>query len=878
MSAFADVKEREDKAMTPMMEQYFEIKKNYKDFLLFYRLGDFYEMFFDDAIVASREIGLTLTGRDCGEAERAPMCGVPFHAADEYIGKLINKGYKIAICEQIEDPATAKGIVKRDVIRVVTPGTLIETELLNETKNNYLCALYMDEFEYGVCFCDVSTAEVYATSISGANMDAALINEIGTYAPAEVISNLSKNKFRETADFIVGRAHAMLLDNQPHRFEFSESLERVKRQFADTLRDSDLENKVIICAVGALLGYIEETQKKDISYIKKLNIYSDGQYLDMDINTRRNLELTESMRTKEKRGTLLWVLDKTRSSMGARMLRKWIEHPLLTSSAIVRRQNAVEELYNNFMLREGISELLDRVLDLERLVTKIVYGTANARDLRAVSSTLEILPELHDMLEECKSDELGRIWREMDTLADICDLIMRSIKEEAPISVREGGMIADGYNAQVDEFRSIIQGGGEWKEAIAEAEREATGIKNLKISYNKVFGYYIEVTKSQIGLVPDRYIRKQTLANCERYITEELKDMEARVLGATDKLCALEYELFCGVRSTVAENSARLQKTATLLAELDAYFSLASVAAKNRYVRPQISSSDEIIIKDGRHPVVEQFVKDTYFVPDDTRLDTKGERLMLITGPNMAGKSTYMRQVALIVLMAQMGSFVPAAEAEIGIVDKIFTRVGASDDLASGQSTFMLEMNEVAYILRNATKTSLIIYDEVGRGTSTFDGMSIARAIVEYTSSRKIGAKTLFATHYHELTSMEEEFDGIVNYNIAAKKRGDNITFLRKIVRGSTDDSYGIEVANLAGLPRDVIKRAREILSSVEQSAKNLRLSDKEAKIEEKDDTLITFDDCINDGVIEEIKNTDINTLSPYECMSLLFDWKKRLG
>ncbi|MBQ7358409.1 MAG: DNA mismatch repair protein MutS, partial [Clostridia bacterium] len=511
--------------MTPMMEQYFEIKKNYKDFLLFYRLGDFYEMFFDDAIVASREIGLTLTGRDCGEAERAPMCGVPFHAADEYIGKLINKGYKIAICEQIEDPATAKGIVKRDVIRVVTPGTLIETELLNETKNNYLCALYMDEFEYGVCFCDVSTAEVYATSVSGANMDAALINEIGTYAPAEVISNLSKNKFRETADFIVGRAHAMLLDNQPHRFEFSESLERVKRQFADTLRDSDLENKVIICAVGALLGYIEETQKKDISYIKKLNIYSDGQYLDMDINTRRNLELTESMRTKEKRGTLLWVLDKTRSSMGARMLRKWIEHPLLTSSAIVRRQNAVEELYNNFMLREGISELLDRVLDLERLVTKIVYGTANARDLRAVSSTLEILPELHDMLEECKSDELGRIWREMDTLADICDLIMRSIKEEAPISVREGGMIADGYNAQVDEFRSIIQGGGEWKEAIAEAEREATGIKNLKISYNKVFGYYIEVTKSQIGLVPDRYIRKQTLANCERYITEELKDM-----------------------------------------------------------------------------------------------------------------------------------------------------------------------------------------------------------------------------------------------------------------------------------------------------------------------------------------------------------------
>ena len=873
-----NVKEREDKAMTPMMEQYFEIKKNYTDFLLFYRLGDFYEMFFDDAIIASREIGLTLTGRDCGEAERAPMCGVPFHAADEYIGKLINKGFKIAICEQIEDPATAKGIVKRDVIRVVTPGTLIETELLNEKKNNYLCAVYMDEFEYGVCFCDVSTAEVYATSVSGSNMDSALVNEIGAYEPAEVISNLSKNKFRATADFIIGRTHAMLLDNQPHRFEYTESLEKVKRQFSDTLRDSDIENKAIVCAVGALLGYIEETQKKDISYIKKLNVYTDGQYLEMDINTRRNLELTESMRTKEKRGTLLWVLDKTRSSMGARMLRKWIEHPLLTQSAIVRRQNAVEELYNNFMLREGISELLDRVLDLERLVTKIVYGTANARDLYAVASTLRILPELHDMLEDCKSDELKRIWCEMDTLADICDLIDRSIKENAPLSVREGGMIADGYNPQVDEFRDIIQGGGEWKEAIAEAEREATGIKTLKIGYNKVFGYYIEVTKSLIGLVPDRYIRKQTLSNCERYITEELKDMEARVLGATDKLCALEYEIFCGIRSTVAENSARLQQTATLLSELDSYFSLASVAAKNRYVRPQITQTDAIIIKDGRHPVVEQFVKDTYFVPNDTKLNTKDERLMLITGPNMAGKSTYMRQVALIVLMAQMGSFVPASDAEIGIVDKIFTRVGASDDLASGQSTFMLEMNEVAYILRNATKNSLIIYDEVGRGTSTFDGMSIARAIVEYTSSKKIGAKTLFATHYHELTSMEEEFDGIVNYNIAAKKRGDNITFLRKIVRGSTDDSYGIEVANLAGLPREVIKRAKEILASVEESAKNLRLSDREIKVEEKDDTLITFDDCINDSVIQEIKNTDINTLSPYECMSLVFDWKKRLG
>ncbi len=864
--------------MTPMMEQYFEIKEKYKEHLLFYRVGDFYEMFYDDAVVASREIGLTLTGKDCGEAERAPMAGVPFHAVDEYIGKLIAKGFKIAICEQVEDPATAKGIVKRDVIRVVTPGTLIETQLLNETQNNYLCSVYMDEYECGVCFCDISTAQIYATSLSGEGMTSSLINEIGTYAPSEVISNLSRGKFREVADFITGKGRAMLLDNQPHRFEYSLSLEAVRHQFSETLRDADTENRAIVCAVGALLGYIAETQKKDISYINKLNIYSDGQYLDLDINTRRNLELTESMRTKEKRGTLLWVLDKTRSSIGARMLRKWIEHPLLSRAEIVKRQNAVEELYSNFMLRENLSELLSGVLDLERLVTKIVYGTANARDLRGVANTMRVLPDIYDAIYGCTSDELRRILYEMDTLADIRDLIDRSIKEDPPVSVREGGMINDGYDARIDEFRAIISGGDEWKEAIAENERQATGIKNLKVGYNKVFGYYIEVTRSQVGLVPDRYIRKQTLSNCERYITEELKDMEARVLGATDKLCALEYEMFCQVRAIVAENSARIQKTATLVAQIDAYVSLATVAAKNRYVRPEISSGDEIIIKDGRHPVVEQFVRDTYFVPNDTTLNTREQRLMLITGPNMAGKSTYMRQVALIVLMAQIGSFVPAAEAEICIVDKIFTRVGASDDLASGQSTFMLEMNEVAYILRNATKNSLIIYDEVGRGTSTFDGMSIARAIVEYTVGKRIGAKTLFATHYHELTCMEEEFDGIVNYNIAAKKRGDNITFLRKIVRGSTDDSYGIEVANLAGLPREVIKRAREVLLSVEESAKNLRLSDKEAKVEERDESLITFEDCINDGVIEEIKNTDINTLSPYECMSLLFDWKKRLG
>ena len=864
--------------MTPMMEQYFEIKEKYKDYLLFYRLGDFYEMFFDDAIVASRALELTLTGRDCGEAERAPMCGVPFHAVDTYIGRLIEQGFKIAICEQMEDPAAAKGIVKRDVIRVITPGTVIESNLLSDKKNNYLCALYLGEFEYGVCFCDVSTAEIYATSFSGANMDARLLNELGTYAPAEVISNLGASKFSDIAEFIKSRLGAMLTDSQPSRFELDPCLDRVKAQFESTLREDDTTDRALVCAVGAMLDYVRDTQKKDIGYINKLNIYSDGQYLEMDVNTRRNLELTESMRAKEKKGTLLWVLDKTRSSLGARLLRKWVEHPLITASAIVKRQNAVEELYNSFMLREQVSELLDNVLDLERLITKIVYGSANAKDLRAVASTVAILPDLKNLLSGCQSDEMRRIYSELDTLEDICDLINRAIKDEPPFSVREGGMIKDGYDPRVDEFRAIVEHGDEWREQIAEREREETGIKNLKVGYNKVFGFYIEVTRSQYELVPDRYIRKQTLANCERYITEELKEMEAKVLGASDKLCSLEYELFCDIRATVADNSVRIQKTAALLAETDVYYSLATVAAKNRYVRPEIASNDEIDIRDGRHPVVEQFVKDSYFVPNDTRLNMTTDRLMLITGPNMAGKSTYMRQVALIVLMAQMGSFVPAAEASIGIVDKIFTRVGASDDLASGQSTFMLEMNEVAYILKNATRRSLIIYDEVGRGTSTFDGMSIARAIVEYTSGRRIGAKTLFATHYHELTSMEKEFDGIVNYNIAAKKRGDSITFLRKIVRGSTDDSYGIEVAKLAGLPNEVIKRAKEILATVEESAKNIKLTDREEKKVEKDESLITFDDCINDQIIEELKQADINMLSPYECMTFLFDLKKRLG
>ena len=861
--------------MTPMMEQYFEVKNQYKDYLLFYRLGDFYEMFFDDAVLASRELELTLTGRDCGEAERAPMCGVPYHSSEGYIGKLIEKGYKVAICEQTEDPALAKGLVKREVVRVVTPGTLIETNLLTETKNNYLCSIYLNDYECGVSFADISTAQIYATSFCGDSIISRLCNEIGTYQPREVITNVSASKLGEAEILLRDRLSSMLGDRQSARFDYNDAKTSVALQFKDSIREDTLNDRALVCSLGALLSYISETQKNDVSYIRELNVYSDGQYLEMDINTRRNLEICETMRSKEKKGSLLWVLDKTRTAAGARLLRKWIEHPLLNTAKIAARQNAVGEFAGDYMLREELCVLLDGVLDLERLLTKVVYGTANGKDLRAIASTISVLPELKSRISGCVSDEIASIYEGLDTLEDIYEKINNAISENPPFSIREGEIIADGYDKDVDELRTIMRDGKSWVEKIAAEERESTGIKTLKVGYNKVFGYYIEVTRSFADQVPDRYIRKQTLANCERYITQELKDMEAKILGAADKVCSLEYEIFCTIRDFVAENNARIRRTAADMAKIDVYLSLAGVAVRNKYVRPEVDESDVISIKDGRHPVVEQFVKDTYFVPNDAELDTAHNRLMLITGPNMAGKSTYMRQVAIIVLLAQIGSYVPASEARIGVVDKLFTRVGASDDLASGQSTFMLEMNEVAYILRNATKRSLIIYDEVGRGTSTFDGMSIARAIAEYTASRKIGAKTLFATHYHELTSLEGDVDGVVNYNIAAKKRGDNITFLRKIIKGSTDDSYGIEVAKLAGLPNEVIKRAKEVLASVEATARAVSASD--SKTEEKDDTLISFDDCLEAQVIEELKAIDINTLSPYEAMSFLFGLQKRL-
>ncbi len=855
--------------MTQMMLQYLEIKKEYKDFILFYRLGDFYEMFFEDAIIASRELELTLTGRDCGEAERAPMCGVPYHSAEGYIGRLIAKGYKVAICEQMEDPSETKGIVRREVVREITPGTVIESNLLTETKNNYLCTLYFSGNDVGVCFVDVSTGEISATTIE--NDTNKVLNELGTYLPREIITNIPKSQGEYLDSFARARINALCDFDKYELFEFSSALTRAQIQFGKSFIEGYSNERNMICAVGAILEYVIKTQKTDISYINKLNVYSDGQYLEMDLNTRRNLELCETMRSKEKRGSLYWVLDKTKTSMGARMLRHFVEHPLLDAQKIMARQGAVGELASNMMLREEIAELLKNVLDLERLMTKVVYGTANGKDLRAIASTIRVIPEIKELLKEASVKELCDIRANMDSLEDIFKLIDEMIVELPPFSIREGGIIKDGTIKEVDYLRNVMRDGKSWISKIEEQERESTGIKTLKIGYNRVFGYYIEVTKSFVSQVPERYIRKQTLSNCERYITEELKNMEATVLGAADKLCNLEYEIFVKLRGKIEENLKRIQETASTLARLDVYISLAQVAIKNNYVCPEIDYSDVIDIKDGRHPVVEQYVKDSYFVPNDTYLNTTTDRLALITGPNMAGKSTYMRQSALIVLMAQIGSFVPAKRAKIGIVDKLFTRVGASDDLASGQSTFMLEMTEVAYILANATKRSFIIYDEIGRGTSTYDGMSIAKAIAEYTAGKKIGAKAMFATHYHELTSMESEISGVVNYNIAAKKRGEDIIFLRKIVKGPTDDSYGIEVAKLAGVPNEVVKRARVILAEMlEGKGKETVKPAVQAPSQE-----MSFEDMSAYEAADRIKRVDLNTLTPIEAMNFIFDLKK---
>ena len=861
--------------VTPMMQQYLEVKADYEGYVLMYRLGDFYECFFEDAVEVSRVLELTLTKRDCGGGKRAAMCGVPFHKSDVYVGRLVEKGYKVAICEQVEDPKSANGLVKRDVVRVVTPGTITDNSLLREDKNNFLAAIAAADNSFSVAFADISTGEISVTHISGEDTVSRLVNELSAFSPSEIILNISSAEIPTVVEFARERLGAIVADNQKQMFAYERARDVVRRFFHDEY--DKLPTPESIMAIGALALYIIDTQKTDTAFAKEINVYSKGQYMELDYNTRRNLELVENMRGKEKRGSLLWVLDKTKTAMGARQLRSWILRPLLDPVKISHRQSTVADLKKNRIIREDLESVLSRMLDLERLTAKTVYGTANAKDLRAICNSIELLPMLKELISQLPSPNAKKIYQELDVLGDIYEVLSRAIVDEPPFTIREGGMIREGYDKDVDYYRSIKENGSGIMDSIEEREREATGIKNLKVAYNKVFGYYIEVTKAFLDIVPDRYIRKQTLTNCERYITQELKEMETAILGAEEKLAVLEYEIFNALRAFIANNSERICKTALSVAEIDVYSSLAEVADKNSYVCPEVDLSSDIVIKEGRHPVVERFVKDSYFVPNDTFLNTQSDRVMIITGPNMAGKSTYMRQVALITLMAQIGSFVPAKEAKIGIVDKLFTRVGASDDLASGQSTFMLEMNEVATILKNATKKSLIIYDEVGRGTSTFDGMAIARAVLEYTQSKKIGAKTLFATHYHELISMEDEFEGIVNYNIAAKKRADSIIFLRKIVKGGTDDSYGIEVAKLAGVPNEVVKRAREILAEIESD-------NKPSKRQEIKETDVGFDlfSGINSSneseVCDKLKALDLNTITPIEAMNFIYELKNILS
>ena len=801
--------------LTPMMKQYMQTKEEYKDCILFYRLGDFYEMFFDDALTASKELEITLTGKNCGLEERAPMCGIPYHAVDSYLNRLVSKGYKVAICEQVEDPKTAKGIVKREVIRVVTPGTNLDTQGLDETKNNYImCIVYMAD-RYGLSVADVTTGEYLVTELDSQTK---LMDELYKFMPSEIVCNEAFYMSGLDLDDLKNRLHMAIYSLEAWYFDDALCRETLQEHFKvaslEGIGLSDCECGMI--ASGALLKYLEETQKNSLSHMSRLTRYATGNYMVLDSATRRNLELVETLREKQKRGSLLWVLDKTKTAMGARTLRKYVEQPLIDKKSIVKRLDAVAELKDNAICREEIREYLNPVYDLERLVGKITYQSANPRDLIAFQSSLSMLPSVKCILKDMESDLLKEIYEELDPLEELCDLVGRAIQEEPPLAMKEGGIIKDGYNEEVDRLRKAKSEGKNWLADLETKEREKTGIKNLRIRYNKVFGYYLEVTNSFKDLVPDYYTRKQTLANAERYIIPELKELEDTILGAEDKLCALEYELYCEVRNTIAAELTRIQRTAKAVAKLDVIASLALVAERNNYVRPKINEKGVIDIRDGRHPVVEKMIPNDMFIANDTYLDDKKQRISIITGPNMAGKSTYMRQAALIVLMAQLGSFVPASSANIGLVDRIFTRVGASDDLASGQSTFMVEMNEVANILRNATSKSLLILDEIGRGTSTFDGLSIAWAVVEYISNSKLlGAKTLFATHYHELTELEGKISNVNNYCIAVKEKGDDIVFLRKIVKGGADKSYGIQVAKLAGVPDPVINRAKEIVEEL---------------------------------------------------------------
>ena len=875
--------------LTPMMKQYMQTKEEYKDCILFYRLGDFYEMFFDDALTASKELEITLTGKNCGLEERAPMCGIPYHAVDSYLNRLVSKGYKVAICEQVEDPKTAKGIVKREVIRVVTPGTNLDTQGLDETKNNYImCIVYMAD-RYGLSVADVTTGEYLVTELDSQTK---LMDELYKFMPSEIVCNEAFYMSGLDLDDLKNRLHMAIYSLEAWYFDDALCRETLQEHFKvaslEGIGLSDYECGMI--ASGALLKYLEETQKNSLSHMSRLTRYATGNYMVLDSATRRNLELVETLREKQKRGSLLWVLDKTKTAMGARTLRKYVEQPLIDKESIVKRLDAVAELKDNAICREEIREYLNPVYDLERLVGKITYQSANPRDLIAFQSSLSMLPSVKCILKDMESDLLKEIYEELDPLEELCDLVGRAIQEEPPLAMKEGGIIKDGYNEEVDRLRKAKSEGKNWLADLETKEREKTGIKNLRIRYNKVFGYYLEVTNSFKDLVPDYYTRKQTLANAERYIIPELKELEDTILGAEDKLCALEYELYCEVRNTLAAELTRIQRTAKAVAKLDVIASLALVAERNNYVRPKINEKGVIDIRDGRHPVVEKMIPNDMFIANDTYLDDKKQRISIITGPNMAGKSTYMRQAALIVLMAQLGSFVPASSANIGLVDRIFTRVGASDDLASGQSTFMVEMNEVANILRNATSKSLLILDEIGRGTSTFDGLSIAWAVVEYISNSKLlGAKTLFATHYHELTELEGKISNVNNYCIAVKEKGDDIVFLRKIVKGGADKSYGIQVAKLAGVPDPVINRAKEIVeelvtADITGKVKDIAVQGSETKkktqkkLDEVDLTQFSlFDTVKDDDVLNELKELDISHMTPMDAMNKLYQLQNKL-
>lgn len=864
-----------EKELTPMQKQYLEIKDKNRDCILFFRLGDFYEMFNDDALLAARELDLTLTTRDRGKPkeEQTPMCGVPYHSVDAYIARLVQKGYKVAICEQMQDPALCKGLVERDITRIVTPGTVTESCMLDESKNNYMGCIYGEGGKFGLAFCDISTGAFFVTVVSEAQSAA---SELGRFSPSEVL-RFGKDVTCDTiSDALFRRLNCCVDEGKEADFVYDDAEQTLTAHFGQPLSALGIEG--MPCAViagGALLKTLLTLQKNSLPHIRELQYYTSGRFMELDLDARRNLELTETMRSKEKKGTLLWVLDQTHTAMGGRMLRSWLEKPLLDAIEITRRHSAVEELVENLIIRGELEEALRDVTDFERIMTRIVTGTVNCRDLLGLARGLRALPLVKEQLGRCCAPLLRKLESAIDPLTDCADLIENTIVDDPPLTIREGGIIRKGANEEADRLRDIMDGGSGTIAAIEASEREKTGIRTLKVGFNRVFGYYIEVSKSFIEQVPASYIRKQTLANCERYITQELKELENQVLTAKDRLTALEYRIFTELREQLAAQAARVQQTASAVAAADVLCSLAAVAVRRGYCRPEITLGSEISIADGRHPVVEAVLKDALFVPNDTELGAHDNRVAIITGPNMAGKSTYMRQVALIVLMAQMGSFVPARSAKIGLVDRVFTRIGASDDLASGQSTFMVEMAEVASILKYATSRSLLILDEIGRGTSTYDGMAIARAVLEYAANpKRLGAKTLFATHYHELSTMEEKLTNVKNYNIAVKKRGDQMIFLRKIIPGATDDSYGIEVAKLAGIPSPVIARAREILAELEQEG---CVSAPVATAPAESDQLSMLD-LRSQQVCDALARISVETLTPIEAMNELYKLKKMLN